>query len=91
MSPEDKQDIIESLVAALRAQPVAVLSMDNPEQHADDHRYVQLLIQRERKRAKRWESVRQQVMGWGIVILLSAVGTTVYQAFAQTLRTGGGQ
>ena len=63
MSPEDKQDIVDSLIAALQAQPITVLSIDNPEQHADDHRYVQLLIQRERKRAKRWEAIASK--SWG--------------------------
>lgn len=89
MSPQDKQDIVESLIAALQAQPVAVLQMDDPDEHAVHHRYIELLIEREQKRTERWEGVRKQVLGWGIVILLSAVGTSVYQAFIAAVNRGG--
>lgn len=48
-------------------------------QHSEHHEYVALLIRREQQREERWEEIKRQVLGWGIIALAGSLGTYVAQ------------
>lgn len=67
----EKAQMVEAMKEAMTADST----------HADHHRFIQLCIEREERRRSRWEKIRTQVAGWGIISLLAAIGTAVYQTF----------
>lgn len=55
-------------------------SVDN-KIHERHHRIMDVWIQREERRQERWEKIKVQVYGWGIIGMLGTVGTAVYHFF----------
>jgi hypothetical protein len=59
----------------------------NDERHAKHHNYVEILIDRDRRRQELSDKVRQQVVGWGVIItvtgFLSMVGYSAYHWIAE--------
>lgn len=47
--------------------------IDN-DRHSVHHQFVEMEMQRREERHRRWEKVKVQVYGWGIITLLSALG-----------------
>lgn len=68
------------LASALREVLNEQRSIDD-ETHRHDHEFIKFLKEREERRIARWEKIRQQVYGWGIIMLLGSIGTAVYQFF----------
>ena len=48
--------------------------------HSKHHDYIDLLIKESNVRAVRYEAIRRQVIGWGIVTFLTAIGIFFYNA-----------
>lgn len=48
------------------------------EEHREHHEALGLFIEREKRRQDHWDKVNQQVSGWGIVSIISAVGFGAY-------------
>lgn len=46
--------------------------------HRDHHAFLEGLIEREKRRVEFWIKVKQQVVGWGIIVGLGSIGTAVY-------------
>ncbi|MDE3022910.1 MAG: hypothetical protein KGI54_13810 [Pseudomonadota bacterium] len=56
------------------------------EVHAEHHEFIKSFIEREKVKAERWEKIRVQVTGWGIVVVLGAIGTIVYNSLWASLK-----
>lgn len=56
------------------------------EVHAEHHEFIKSWIEREKVKAERWEKIRVQVAGWGIVVALGWIGTVFYQYFWASLK-----
>lgn len=72
MTPEDRQEIITEFNKALdrrRGEDI---------QHKEHHAFVSLMIEKERIKQQRWEAIRRQVLGWGVIVLLSGIGYAMY-------------
>jgi len=50
--------------------------------HADHHQFVGHLISRYQRRRELTDKVKQQVVGWGVILLLGGIGTAVYHYVA---------
>ena len=57
------------------------------ERHAKHHNYVEILIERDRRRQELKDKVRQQVVGWGVIMtvtgFLGMVGYSTYHWIAE--------
>jgi len=54
--------------------------IDN-ELHSEHHQFVGMMIAREQRKQERWEKIKTQVFGWGIISILGGIATAVYHAF----------
>lgn len=70
----------ETLVSVLREVLHEHRTIDD-ETHRTDHEFIKFLKEREERKIARWEKVRQQVYGWGIIMAIGSIGTAVYQFF----------
>lgn len=61
-----------------------------PEQHADDHEFIRIMREREKRRIERHEKIKQHVIGWGIIVAISSIGTLVYKGLMVLLGKNGG-
>lgn len=50
------------------------------ETHAHHHQIFETWIERENRRAERWEKIRAQVGGWAVIGFLSGVGYAAWEA-----------
>ncbi len=53
------------------------------ETHHHHHEFIAELIEARKVKRERWEKIRIQVMGWGIVAALGSIGTAVYHTFVK--------
>jgi hypothetical protein len=44
------------------------------EVHAEHHEFIKQWIDRERIKAERWEDIRRQLCGWGVISMAGAIG-----------------
>lgn len=51
--------------------------------HSDHHRFIEEMIAERQMKRQRLERVRQQVIGWGIITLLSGIGVGTYHLFIE--------
>lgn len=78
MTPEEKQEMATLFVTTM----VDVTGVD-PKKHRVHHQYVEdELISRKISRDRR-EAIIKQVMGWGIIVIISGIGLAVFD-FAKT-------
>lgn len=76
LSVEDKEELAELFNSTINRHVII-----DPLIHAEHHEsYAEDLAERKVKR-ERWEAVYRQVMGWGIIIFLGAIGTAVSTYF----------
>jgi hypothetical protein len=59
--------------------------------HALHHDYVAELIERSRRRAARWETIRTQVAGWATIAALASLGTYMAREIARVFATLSGR
>ncbi len=76
MNESERQEMIALFNATLdgRDRIDAVTHKVHHDQYAAD------LDERKIKR-ERWETIRRQVMGWGIIVALTTIGTAAYKLF----------
>lgn len=46
--------------------------------HTDHHQFMQMQIERYEAKKRLRESVKKQVIGWGVIVALGGIGTAVY-------------
>jgi len=51
------------------------------ETHIKHHKFIDVLIEEWEKKKERNEKIKTQVMGWGVILLLGAIGKAVYHYF----------
>lgn len=51
------------------------------EEHREHHNFIRLLLKKMERRRVFWEQIRKQVIGWGIIALLSGIGVAVADYF----------
>lgn len=54
--------------------------------HSDHHRFVEEMIERERRKVERREKVRQQVLGWGAITVITGIGIGAYQLLVDLIK-----
>ena len=54
--------------------------------NGDHHRFINQLIEERERKKERVEKIKTQVWGWGIIVLLSSIGTAVYGFFIKNSR-----
>lgn len=59
------------------------------EEHREHHDAFSVWIARQNKRAIFWEKIQEQVGGWAILGILSAIGYGAWQGFLQIISKGG--
>lgn len=52
-----------------------------PEAHKEHHDFLKEWIAKEKRKQERYEKVRTQVTGWGIISVLTGIGAAVYNTF----------
>lgn len=58
--------------------------------HQRHHEFVEMQIEKYKERKRVRESVKKQVIGWGVIIGLSGIGVAVYAFVAAALQKGHG-
>lgn len=80
----DKDDLKKVLEEVLDARaPV------DKETHIKHHAFIDILLEEREKSKARNEKIKTQVIGWGVVVVLSGIGTAIYQWFEHFVRNGG--
>jgi len=59
------------------------------ETHIKHHEFVDILIEERQKKKERNEKIKTQVIGWGILAILSGIGTALYHWFSHFVQNGG--
>jgi len=54
--------------------------------HSDHHRFVEEWIEERKRKEERYERLRQQVIGWGIITVLTGVGYGSYHLFVEFVK-----
>jgi hypothetical protein len=72
----EKQELLDTFNEVLSAR-----SRINNDIHTEHHDFIQILIEREERKKERWEKVKTQVLGWGIIGMIGAMGSAVYHHF----------
>lgn len=47
--------------------------------HIQHHQFIETQVEKYKDRARLREGVKKQVIGWGLIALLTSIGTAVYQ------------
>lgn len=53
--------------------------------HHKHHDYIQMCIERERRRREMWEKVKTQVLGWGIIAMIGFLGKIAWDSWQHYL------
>lgn len=58
----------------------------NDEVHATHHAYIEMMIKKEEGRTQRWETIKTQVGGWSLILIIGFIGKTVWVFFREMVR-----
>lgn len=58
----------------------------NDEVHATHHAFIEMMIKKEERRIQRWETIKTQVGGWSIILILGFIGKTMWTFFREVIR-----
>jgi len=72
----DKEDVVAAIHDALESRAKV-----NNELHTEHHAFIESLIKREERKSQMWQKIKTQVLGWGILGVVGAIGTAVYHTF----------
>lgn len=72
----DKAELTEVLQEVLESRRAV-----DDDTHKMHHQYIEMMLKKEERSVERWEKIKTQLWGWGIVAVLSAIGTAVYKTF----------
>jgi len=53
--------------------------------HTAHHQFIQKYIEEQQRKRERWEAVKRQVLGWGIIALVGGLGAVVASKFGVDL------
>jgi len=67
----DPQNLAKEIVAALQQADHSRLWVDR-EQHAEDHKFIRALVEREKRREERKDRIKERLIGTGIVSVIMA-------------------
>lgn len=59
-----------------------------PEEHREHHSAFAAYIEAQQRKAERWEKVQQQVGGWMVISILSAIGYATWNGFLWAISKG---
>lgn len=71
-------DLITKIISAVDIHMKESLAMDEND-HKHHHEYIEILIEKERKKAAFREAIKKQVAGWGVITLLTGIGIFGYK------------
>lgn len=77
---DDRAKLVTAIVIAMRAENGVA-----DELHAKHHAYIDMLIDRDTRKKERWDTIKTQVGGWGVIAFLGAVGTGAWMVFKVVL------
>jgi len=46
-------------------------------EHAEHHEFIASWIKKEQIRAERWEEIHRQLLGWGFIAVIGAIGAYI--------------
>jgi len=76
MKDEDLNQIIEALNKTFDSRDrIDAIT------HKMHHDQYELDLEDRKIKRERWEAIKRQVLGWGIIVLLTTIGTAVYKTF----------
>lgn len=78
----------DELKEALREELDSRSPVDK-EAHIKHHKFLDLFIEDFERKKERNERIKQNVIVWGIVAILSGIATAVYHWFEHLVRNGG--
>lgn len=58
----------------------------NDEVHASHHAFIEMMIKKEERKVQRWETIKTQVGGWGIILVLAFIGKTMWFFFREMIK-----
>ncbi len=70
--------IAEAVVAALDHRRLV-----DETTHQKHHEYLQHIIESEKKRAERWDRLKESTIGWLIIVVLAGTGGAVWRIVAR--------
>ena len=85
MSDISKEELKEIVNTAVENVTKTFGTMDKAT-HADHHQFIKELIDERRRKTIFKSKIKEQVVGWGIVVFLGAVGTFVWHAVMDALK-----
>ena len=74
----DRESLVTAIACAVRTE-IACLTVPE-ELHREHHDFIKTWIERQKRKDERWDKIKTQVGGWGIIAFLSGVGKGVYEA-----------
>lgn len=83
MTSSDREDIKQMLHDVLTEYKAI-----NDETHATHHAFIEMMISKEERKQQRWESIKTQVGGWGIVLVLAFIGQAVWKMAVSVITRG---
>ncbi|NIT13224.1 MAG: hypothetical protein GTN99_02970 [Candidatus Dadabacteria bacterium] len=78
-------DLITKIISAVDVHLKKSMAMDEVH-HKHHHEYIEILIEKERKKAALRESIKKQVLGWGVITMLSGIGYFGYKLIEYWVR-----
>jgi len=60
------------------------------ETHTAHHQFVNEMIERRQRRQQLYDKVRQHVIGWGALSVITGLGALIYQAIISFVQRNGG-
>ena len=56
--------------------------------HIKHHQFIDVLLEEHEQKKQRNEKIKTQVIGWGILAVLSGIGTAIYHWFEHFVQGG---
>lgn len=79
----DKSDLIDAINQVLDERQRIEAAL-----HEKHHQFIDELLEDRRIKRERNERIRQQIIGWGIITVLSGIGYGAYQLFDNAVSHG---
>jgi len=75
----DRDELVQAVVSAIRDASLA--SGISPDEHREQHAFLHEWIEEIKRKRERHEKIKTQVIGWGLIALLGAIGSWANGAF----------
>jgi len=77
MTEEKIKNIIETALEERSRVDIAT--------HSEHHEFIQRFIEEQDRKQEMWETIKSQVLGWGIIAIVGTLGTVVAHKFGFNL------